>query len=124
MTYHTLFHKRDGDDITLLIIYVDDMIVTGSNSKKIKNLWSYLAKEFEMKDLGALKYFLGIKVSRSKQGLYLSQRKYTLNLLVETSNSTSKPIDTPIKINYGLSIYPHQIPMNKERYQRLVGKLI
>ena len=124
MADHTLFYKRDGDDITLFIVYVDDMIVTGSNSIKIEKLQSYLAKEFEMKDLGPLKYFLDIKVSRTKQRLFLSQRKYTLDLLVEIGNSACKLVDTLIEINHGLSIYPNQIPTNKQRYQRLVGKLI
>ena len=124
MADHTLFYKRDGDDITLFIVYVDDMIVTSSNSIKIEKLQSYLAKEFEMKDLGPLKYFLDIKVSRTKQRLFLSQRKYTLNLLVETGNSACKFVDTLIEINHSLSIYPNQIPTNKQRYQRLVGKLI
>ena len=65
MTDHTLFFKRDGDDITLLIVYVDDMIVSGSSLKEVEKLLNHLTKEFEMKDLGTLKYFLGIKVSRS-----------------------------------------------------------
>ena len=69
-----------------------------------------------MKDLGALKYFLGIKVSRSKQGLFLSQWKYKLDLLAEIDNFACEPIDTPIKINHSLSIYPDQIPTNKERH--------
>ena len=54
---HTLFLNRDGDDITLLIVYVDDMIVTGSNPKEVEKHQSHLAKEYEMKDLGTLKYF-------------------------------------------------------------------
>ena len=83
---HTLFFKRDGDDITLLIVYIDDLIVTGSSLKEVEKLQSHLAKEFEMKDMGTLKYFLGIEVSRSKHGLFLSQWKYTLNLLNETGN--------------------------------------
>ena len=69
MVYHTLNNKRNGDDIIMLIVYVDDMVVTGSNSRQIVKLRSYLVKEFEMKDLGALKYFLGID---SKQGLFFS----------------------------------------------------
>lgn len=117
MADHTLFYKRVGDDITLLIVYVDDMIVTGSNNNEIEKLRSYLSKEFEMKDLGALKYFLGIEVSRSKHGLFLSQRKYALDLLAETGNSACQPVDTPIEVNHGLSVYPDQIPTNKERYQ-------
>ena len=75
-------------------------------------------------DLGALKYFLGIEVSRSKHELFLSQHKYTLNLLNETSNFACEPVNTPIEVNHGMSIYHDQIPTNKERYQRLVGKLI
>ena len=124
MANYSLFYKRDGDDITLLIVYIDDMIIIGSNSTKIEKLQTYLEKEFEMKDLGAQKYFLGIEVSWSKQGLFLSQRKYTLDLLVETGKSACEPVNIPIKINHNLSIYHDQIPTNKENYQRLVRKLI
>ena len=80
---HTLFYKRDGDDIALFIVYVDGMIVICSNFTKIEKLQNYLAKKFEMKDLSTLKYFFGIVVSRSKQRLFLSQRKYTLDLLAK-----------------------------------------
>ena len=61
MVDHTLNNKRNGDDIVMLIVYVDDMVVTSSNSRKIVKLQSQLAKEFEMKDFSALKYFLGIE---------------------------------------------------------------
>ena len=123
MADHTLFFKIDSDDITLFIVYVDDMIVTGTSPKEVEKLHSHLAKEFEMKDLGTLKYFLGIEVSCSKQGLFLSLRKYKLDLLNETSNSASEPVNTPIEVNHGLPIYLDQIPTNKERHQRLVEKL-
>ncbi|XP_071902889.1 uncharacterized protein [Coffea arabica] len=121
---HTLFYKRNYNDITVLLVYVDDMIVTGNNKEEIENFRSYLAKEFEIKDLGTLKYFLGIEVSRSKQGLFLSQRKYTLELLAETGMSACEPIDTPIEVNHGLAFFSDQIPTNKERYQRIMGRLI
>ena len=81
------------------------MIVTGSNPIKIKKFRSYLAKEFEMKDLCALKYFLGMEVSQSKQSLFLLQWKYTLDFFVEIGNSTCEHVDTPIEINHDLSIY-------------------
>ncbi|KAI9178342.1 hypothetical protein LWI28_025344 [Acer negundo] len=99
LTDHTLFYKRDGDDITLLIVYVDEMIVTGINISEIEKLQCRLAKEFEMKDLGALKYFLGIEVSRSKQEIFLSQQKYILYLLAETGNLAYEPMDTLIEVN-------------------------
>lgn len=66
---HTLFYKHDHNDFTLLLVYCDDMIVTGNNIDEIEKLISYLAKEFEKKDLVLLKYFLSIEFSRSKQGL-------------------------------------------------------
>ena len=78
---HTLFLKKQHDEITTFIVYVDDMVVTGNDPEKRKTLQNYLSREFEMKDLGPLKYFLGIKVSRSSEGIFLSQRKYALDLL-------------------------------------------
>ena len=77
-----------------------------------------------MKDLGQLKYFLGIEVARSKQGISLSQRKYVLDLLAETGMLDCKPVETPIEMNHNLAIYPDQVPTDKGRYQRLVGRLI
>ncbi|CAL9003914.1 unnamed protein product, partial [Prunus brigantina] len=67
---HTLFLKHKENKITALIVYVDDMIVTGDDPDERKALQEYLSKEFEMKDLGTLKYFLGIEVSRSHQGIF------------------------------------------------------
>ena len=81
---HTLFLKRHKGKLTALIIYIDDMIVTGDDQAEMQNLQKYLASEFEMKSLGDLKYFLGIEVARSKHGIFLSQRKYILDLLAET----------------------------------------
>ncbi|CAL9022545.1 unnamed protein product, partial [Prunus brigantina] len=121
---HTLFLKRHKGKLTALIIYVDDMIVTGDDQAEMQNLQKYLASEFEMKSLGDLKYFLGIEVARSKHGIFLSQRKYILDLLAETGMLDCKPIDTPSEQNHKLGLYPDQIPTDKERYQRLVGKLI
>ncbi|XP_070681832.1 uncharacterized mitochondrial protein AtMg00810-like [Malus domestica] len=77
-----------------------------------------------MKDLGGLKYFLGIEVARSREGIYLSQRKYVLDLLSEIRMIACKPAYTPIMQNHQLGIYQDQVPINKERYQRLVRRLI
>ncbi|VVA22039.1 Hypothetical predicted protein, partial [Prunus dulcis] len=121
---HTLFLKRRKGKVTVLIIYVDDMIITGDDTEEIDKLKHYLSTEFEMKDLGGLKYFLGIEVARSQHGIFLSQRKYVLDLLNETGMLGCKPADTPIVQNHNLEILPDQVPTNKDRYQRLVGRLI
>lgn len=121
---HTLFIKRKASKLTALIVYVDDMVVTGSDTEEIEALKKYLSQEFEMKDLGQLKYFLGIEVARSIQGISMSQRKYTLDLLAETGMLDCKPVDTPIEANHQLGMFPNQSPCDKGRYQRLVGRLI
>ncbi|KAM2246579.1 hypothetical protein COP2_007815 [Malus domestica] len=77
-----------------------------------------------MKELGKLKYFLGIEVTQSKHGIFLSQRKYVLDLLAETGMLDCKLVDTPIEQNHRLSLFPDQVPTHKERYQRLVRSLI
>ena len=112
-----MFLKHLDGKITALIIYVDDMIITGNDDEEIAGLQKYLASEFEMKNLGGLKYFLGIEVARSNQGIFLSQRKYVLDLLVETGMLECKPVDTPVTQKEKLSIHDDQISINKGEYQ-------
>jgi Reverse transcriptase (RNA-dependent DNA polymerase) len=121
---HTLFFRKIHDKITILIIYIDDMIITGNDQEEIKQLEERLSNEFEMKDLDGLKYFLRIEVVRSKEDISISQRKYVLDLLSETGMLDCKPVDTPFVQNLKLGMFPDQVPANKEQYQRLVGKLI
>ena len=121
---HTLFIKHKEGKVTSLIVYVDDMVLTGDDPCEMKALQEYLATKFEMKDLGQLKYFLGIEVARSKHGVLLSQRKYVLDLLTETGMLGCKPVETPMEMNHKLGIHPDQALTNKGRYQRLVGRLI
>ena len=110
--------------MTSLIVYVDDMIITGDDKEEISKLQKQLSAQFEMKNLGGLKYFLGIEVSRSKQGIFLSQRKDVLDLLSEVGMLECKPTDTSIVQKHQLGIYADQVPTDKGRYQRIVGKLI
>ena len=81
---HTLFLKKQHGKITTLVVYVDDMVVTGNDPEERKALQNDLSREFKMKDLGLLKYFLGVEVSQSSERIFLSQRKYALDLLQET----------------------------------------
>jgi hypothetical protein len=121
---HTLFLKHRLGKVTALIVYVDDMIITGDDAEEISRLQEQLSTEFEMKNLGGLKYFLGIEAARSRQGIFLSQIKYVLDLLSEVGLLECKPADTLIVPNHKLGEYTDQVPADKERYQRLVGKLI
>ena len=75
---HTLFMKHSSSGkVTIVIVYVGDIIVTGDDSGEIKILKDKLSKEFEIKDLGTLKYFLGTVVARSKKKRFLSLKGST-----------------------------------------------
>ena len=76
-------HSLDGK-IAILIVYVDDIILSGDHKEEMAKLNNLLAKEFKIKDLGFLKYFLGKEVARSRNGIYVSQRTYVLDFLKET----------------------------------------
>ena len=100
---HTLFIKHSSHGkIIALIVYVDDIVLTGNDSEEMQRLKTYLAFEFEIKDLGYLKYFLGIEVARSKDGIFISQRKYILDLLEKTGMLGCKASDTPMEQNQKL----------------------
>jgi len=88
---HTLFLKYRQGKVETLIVYVDDMIIIGDDTEEILRLQEQLAIEFEMKNLGGLKFFLGIKVARSQRGIFLFQRKYVLDLLAEVGLLDCKP---------------------------------
>ena len=91
-------HLVDGK-IVILIVYVDDIILTGDNIDGMEKLKRVLAIEFEVKDLDLLRYFLGMEVARTTQGIVVCQRKYTIDLLEETRMLGCKPIDTPMEVN-------------------------
>ncbi|KAH9741645.1 protein kinase domain-containing protein [Citrus sinensis] len=121
---HTMFLKHGKEDkLAVFIVYVDDIILIGNNIDEIERLKMLLTKEFETKDLGYLKYFLEIEVARSRKGIFLSQRKYILDLLEETGMLGCKPSDVPIESNHRLGATTKRRLVNKEQYQRLVGKL-
>ncbi|RVW95281.1 Retrovirus-related Pol polyprotein from transposon RE1 [Vitis vinifera] len=122
---HTLFmkHSKEGE-MTLFIVYVDDIIITGDDEEGIENLKKLLTREFEIKDLGQLRYFLGMEVGRTKEGIVITQRKYVLDLLQETRMLGCKPVDTPMDPIGKIDKDNDSHPTDRDRYQRLVGKLI
>lgn len=98
-------------------------MITRDDYVENSNLKGYIAQEFEVKDLGQLRYFLGIEISRGSKGIFLSQRKCVLDLLKETGMLGCRPTSTPIEQNHRLSKDAgHSVDC--ESYQRLVGSLI
>ncbi|CAM8883002.1 unnamed protein product [Rhodiola kirilowii] len=119
---HSVFYKQSGNGIILLVVYVDDIVITGNNSEGIDSLKGFLQTQFNTKDLGRLRYFLGVEVSRSKKGIFLSQRKYVLDLLSETCKIGAKPCSTPMIPHLQLT-KSGELFDDPERCRRLVGKL-
>ncbi|RVW20492.1 Retrovirus-related Pol polyprotein from transposon RE1 [Vitis vinifera] len=94
---HTLFIKHSATGgVTALLVYVDDIIVIGNCEKEKHKVKQRLATEFEINELGKLKYFLGIEVAYSTQGIFISQQKYVTDLLAETGKIGCKPVSTPM----------------------------
>nr|GEU84284.1 ribonuclease H-like domain-containing protein [Tanacetum cinerariifolium] len=115
------------DTFVALLVYVDDIVVTGSDIKQIDDFKQYLKSKFQIKDLGLLKYFLGIEVLRNDKGLCLTQRKYCLKVLHEFGLLAAKPVLSPLPANFVLN----HIESNEDKaltsvlnYQKLIGKLI
>ena len=119
---HSVFYRNSNSSIILLVVYVDDIVITRSGSKGISSLKSFLQSQFHTKDLGMLRYFFSIEVMRSKHEIFLSQRKYVLNLLSESGKLGVKPCSSPMVPNVHLTRESETFedPM---RYRRLVGKL-
>ncbi len=79
----SLYVKKTNHGVVVIVIYVDDLIITGDSDANISDLKKLLKQKFEMKDLGGLHYFFGIEVIQSLEGIWLLQRQYALNKLAE-----------------------------------------
>jgi hypothetical protein len=89
---HSLFTKHDKHHFTLLLVYVDDVILAGNHMEEFVYIKGLLHSSFKIKDLGQLKYFLGLEVAHSSKGISFCQRKYCLDLLSDSGLLGAKPI--------------------------------
>ncbi|KAM2468135.1 hypothetical protein PS1_009864 [Malus domestica] len=121
---YSLFTKVCGHSITVVLLYVDDMIIAGNNEEAISQLKQFLSGCFRIKDLGPLKYVLGVEVARSKAGISICQRKYTLDILEEAGLLGVKPAKVPMELDLVLTTTGGDALKDPTRYRRLVGKLI
>ena len=117
---YSVFYINSEAGIILLVVYVDDIVITESDMIGISSLKSFLHGQFHTKDLGMLKYFLCIEVMRSKHGIFLSQRKCVG--LPEKGKLGAKPCGSPMVQSLYL-IREDEFFGDPERYKRLVGKL-
>ncbi|GJU48851.1 putative RNA-directed DNA polymerase [Tanacetum coccineum] len=121
---YSLFTKTDKGVFLALLVYVDDIIIIGNNIAEIENFKVFLKSKFMIKDLGKLKYFLGIEVVDTDKGICLNQRKYVLDLLSEYGMLACKTVDTPLLSKLVISNEAttcDPILENITDYQKLMG---
>lgn len=124
---YSLYTKGTDSLFIALLVYVDDIVITGNDLNEINKFEDFLSSKFKIKDLGKLKYLLGIEVLENNNGLYMTQRKYCLELLSELGLLDSKPLQTPLEQNLVIQTVESEKDMpltNIIVYQKLVGKLI
>lgn len=123
-TDYSLFTRQNNSSFTALLIYVDDILLTGNDLTEIQRVKDCLLQQFRIKDLGDLKYFLGIEFSRSKAGIYMSQRKYALDILQDTGLTGARPDKFPMEQYLKLTPDDGELLKDPVKYRRLVGRLI
>ncbi|XP_019086302.1 PREDICTED: uncharacterized protein LOC109126868 [Camelina sativa] len=119
----SLFVYSRNNDMIFLLLYVDDMIITGSNSHTLTHLLAELSKQFRMKDLGRAHYFLGIQLQYFPDGMFMSQQKYAEDLLIaaQMENCASMPTPLPLELD---KVPDQQTEFPEPTYFRsLAGKL-
>ncbi|XP_035838153.1 uncharacterized mitochondrial protein AtMg00810-like [Helianthus annuus] len=119
----SLFVKRSGDNIAIVLIYVDDLIVTGNWVYETKQLQLNISTRLKIKDLGCLNHFLGLEVSYNSSGLVLHQSKYTRELLQRFGMYDAKTAVTPIDVNIKLYKKSGTKLEDPTEYRQIIGSL-
>ena len=124
MADYSMYVKKTDAGLVVIVIYVDDLIITGDDKAQIANVKKVLGAEFDMKDLGELKYFLGIEVVQTPQGIWMLQRQYVLDMLKKYGMMACKPVATPMEENAKLRANLGEFLEDPKMYRKIVGSLI
>jgi hypothetical protein len=93
----TLYVKRINDDVLIISLYVDDLLVTGSNTEQVEKFKQNMMQVFEMTDFGFMSFFLGMEIIQSKEEIFICQKKYSRKILkkfhMENCKSTATPMN-------------------------------
>ncbi|CAM8969230.1 unnamed protein product [Rhodiola kirilowii] len=117
---HSLFTYNHNGEFLILLVYVDDVIITGTSTTRIDHVKAFIHDAFRIKDLGTLKYFLGLEVARSSKGIFINQRKYALDLLAETGLLACKPCSTPMDVKEKLALSTSEKISDPTQYRNLL----
>ncbi|CAA7049059.1 unnamed protein product [Microthlaspi erraticum] len=119
----SLFILKSGTHLIYILVYVDDILVTGDTKDGITRILKLLADRFSIKNPEDLNYFLGLEVHRTSAGLHLSQRKYIIDLLHRHNMTNAKPVTTPMASSPKLTLTTDKPLSDPTPYRQLVGSL-
>lgn len=119
----SLFTYSHGQHLVYILVYVDDIVVTGSIISLVNQFITMLAKRFSIKDLGHISYFLGIEATQTSKGLHLMQNKYIQDLLAKTNMLNAKTVSMPLATHPKLTLKSGTPLLNPTDYRQVVGSL-
>ena len=119
-----VYTKKVGNQLIILVLYVYDLILTGSDHKLITHVKYSLKQNFEMSDLGHLHYFLGLQVLQTIEGIFLSQYKYACDLLSFFHMEDCKPAPSPFQYGVKLSAICTSLEVYAILYHHLIGSIL
>ncbi|XP_031493242.1 uncharacterized mitochondrial protein AtMg00810-like [Nymphaea colorata] len=121
---YSLFSKIGTRGRTIVVVHVDDIIIAEDDLNSINSLKYMMNERFKLKDLARLRYILGIELATSKDGIFLSQKKYLLNILHETGHMGVKPCETPMEQHIKLDNEKGDILKDLNHYRKVIEKLL
>ncbi|GAA0159382.1 transmembrane signal receptor [Lithospermum erythrorhizon] len=108
----------------VLVVYVDDILTTCTSEEEMVAVKQLLHKKFNIKNMGVAKYFLGIEIARSNDGMYLSQQKYVKDIIQDLKMDQAKAVATPLAHDWNVEDNNSPLLEDPSQYRRLVGRLL
>ncbi|KAL0311655.1 UNVERIFIED_CONTAM: Retrovirus-related Pol polyprotein from transposon TNT 1-94 [Sesamum calycinum] len=121
---HCLFIKDGSATFTILLVYVDDILIAGNSEAMVIDVKKYLDSLFTIKDLGIAKYFLGLEIARSLQGIAVTQTKCISYILQDVGLLQAKTVTTPLLPGIKFSVEAGNALPNPAPYRRLIGRFL
>ena len=120
---HAVYTRREGSETLILGVYVDDLLITGTNIANIVSFKKQMAREFDMTDLGTLSYYLGLEVEQRKGSIKLKQTAYAKKVLEKTGMSECNPVKYPMEHKIQLTKDEGGEPVDPTQFKSMVGGL-
>ncbi|GKA59938.1 reverse transcriptase [Tanacetum coccineum] len=120
---HALYIKQVENRVLVAALYVDDLIFTGNNKLMIDQFKESMTREFDMTDMGLMKYFLGLEVRQGISGIFVSQKAYAKDILKRSKMEDCNPVVTPMELGTKFSKFEGGEHVDADKYRSLVGSL-